>query len=256
MTADYGQRAFAEFVGVFAFVLVAAGTSIYGDLVATAFASGLAIAVMVTAVGHVSGGHFNPAVTVAFFLTRRIAPGLALLYVLAQLGAAALAALFLDWILPTLQQVQDSHLGAPALNDTLSIDTGRGVAIEAALAFFLVWVIFATLADARSQFKQVAGLAIGLTFTLGTLFGSFLTGAAMNPARAFGPQLVGNHWNDFWVWYVGPVAGAVLAGVLYEMLYLRPPRPSPIGLAETRVEEAGAGVAGPADEPPATAAPG
>jgi aquaporin Z len=233
---DYAQRTVAEFVGVFALVLVAAGTSIYGDLVATALASGLVIAVMVSAVGHISGGHFNPAVTLAFLVTRRIAPALGVVYVVAQLGAAALAALFLQWILPSLPQVDDAHLGAPTLNEALNVDTGQGVAIEAALTFFLLWVIFATLVDERGAFRQVAGLAIGLTITFGTLFGAFLTGAAMNPARAFGPELVSNFWDDWWVWYVGPCAGAVLAAVLYELLNLRPPSPA-TAAAASPVEE-------------------
>jgi hypothetical protein len=70
-----------------------------------------------------------------------------------------------------------------------------------------------------------------------------LTGGAMNPARAFGPQLVGNHWSHFWVWYVGPFAGAVIAASVYELLFLRPARPAPVGPPETGVEEPGAGEA-------------
>jgi MIP family channel proteins len=243
------QRIAAEFVGVFALILVAAGTSIYGDLVATALASGLVIAVMVTAVGHISGGHFNPAVTLAFLVTRRIGLVLAALYVIAQLGAAALAALFLNWILPSLPQVEEAHLGAPSLNETLSIDAGQGVAIEAALTFFLVWVIFATLVDERGTFRQVAGLAIGLTIAFGTLFAAFLTGAAMNPARAFGPELVSNYWTNWWVWYVGPIAGGVLAAVLYELLFLRPAGPPAAAAAaadEDRLDEAEAATEEPA----------
>ncbi len=222
MIGDYVQRILAEFVGTFALVLVAAGTVIYGDLVASALAYGLIVAVMVTSLAHVSGGHFNPAVTLAMYITRRISTPLALTYMIVQFGAAALAALFLEWILPSLQQVNDLHLGAPVLNSTLSIDTGKGVAVEAALTFFVVWVVFATMADAKATFKQIAGLAVGLTIAAGALFGTFLTGAAMNPARAFGPELVGNYWKDWWVWYVGPFAGGILAAVFYELVYLRP----------------------------------
>jgi aquaporin Z len=152
--------------------------------------------------------------------------------------------------------VNDLHLGAPVLNETLSIDTGRGVAVEAAITFFLVWVVFATMADTRGTFKQVAGLAIGLTVALGALLGTFLTGAAMNPARAFGPELVGNYWKDWWVWYVGPLAGGILAAVFYELLYLRPgPEPAAAGAPEEEVEEPVAEADTAAEElPPGTAA--
>ena len=88
-----------------------------------------------------------------------------------------------------------------------------------------MWAVFATAVDPRGAFKSIAGLAIGLTITIDILFGGPLTGAAMNPARAFGPQLVGNHWSDGWVWYAGPVLGASVAAALYELLYLRPARP-------------------------------
>jgi glycerol uptake facilitator-like aquaporin len=115
--------------------------------------------------------------------------------------------------------------------------------IEAVLTFFLVIVVFATAVDERGAFKQISGLAIGLTITLDILMAGGLTGGAMNPARAFGPELVGNHWSHFWVWYVGPLAGGVIAASVYELLYLRPSRPAPVGPPETGVEEPGAGEA-------------
>ena len=124
-------------------------------------------------------------------------------------------------MLPTSLESQ-SHLGVPALGG--GIGAGQGVVVEAVLTFFLVWVVFGTAVDPRGTFKQVAGLAIGLTITIDVLMGGVLTGAAMNPARAFGPQLVGDHWAHFWIWYVGPFAGAVIAASVYELLYLRPPR--------------------------------
>ena len=86
-------------------------------------------------------------------------------------------------------------------------------------------------------------IAIGLTISLDVLMGGGLTGAAMNPARAFGPQLADNHWTNCWVWYVGPACGAVIAAVAYELLYLRPPAPAPVGPPETGLEEPGAGAA-------------
>jgi aquaporin Z len=223
---DTIQRAVAEFVGAFALLFIGAGAAaIYRDqdIVAVAIGTGVAIAVMVTAVGHISGGHFNPAVTLGFLVTRRIHPINAVVYWIAQFGGAALAVLLIKWVLPSAT----SPYGAPAL--TTVLDKGQGVAVEATLTFFLVWVIFACAADPRGAFDKVAGLAIGATITMGVLMGYLLTGGVMNPARAFGPQLVANDWGDnWWIWYVGPFAGGVIAAVLYELLYLR--SPEPVGL--------------------------
>jgi aquaporin Z len=240
LQGDLLRRGLAEFVGTFALVFVGVGSLIYGNIVPVAFAYGLAVAVMVCAVGLISGGHFNPAVTLAFFLTRRIAGPLAVAYWVVQLASATLAALLLKWVLPKAATT-GLHNGAPSIDP--SINAGKAVTIEAVLTFFLVWVVFATLVDVRWTFKQIAGFAVGLTITLDVLMGGGLTGAMMNPARAFGPQLVGNYWHDFWVWYVGPLAGGALAALLYEALYLGPAAPEPAVAPDDEVGEAGSGTA-------------
>jgi aquaporin Z len=234
------RRSLAEFVGTFTLVFVGAGSILSAagfrdpTLIGIALAHGLAIGVMASAVGHISGAHFNPAVTLGFLVTRRIEPLLAAVYWAAQFAAGITASLLLWWIFPS--SVRDAvKLGAPTLND--AIGPGAGVVFEAILTFFLVWVIFATAADPRGTFKSIAGLAIGFTITLDILMGGPLTGAAMNPARAFGPELVHREWSDFWVWYVGPAAGAVVAALLYDTLYLRPLAPIPVGPPESGVEE-------------------
>jgi aquaporin TIP len=254
MDYDPLRRGFAEFVGTFTLVFAGAGAILTfgklfsaafaaptgGDqitglgLVAVALAHGLAIAVMVSAVGHISGGHFNPAITLGFLLTRRLAPILAVVYWAAQLVGATSAALLLRWFYDARER-DAVQLGTPGLGHGIS--SGQGLVIEIVLTFFLVWVVFATAADPGGTFKSIAGLAIGLTITVDILMGGPLTGAAMNPARAFGPQLVQNHWTDGWVWYVGPIVGAVLAACTYEWLYLRPLRPVPVGPPETGVIE-------------------
>jgi MIP family channel proteins len=242
MAGDYVRRGTAEFVGTFALIFVGAGAVAFARTTTDiALANGLVIAVMVSAVGLISGGFFNPAITIAFVVTRRIATRLAAFYLVVQLGAAALAALLLKWVLPS-GAASGTHLGAPALG---GISSGKGVAVEAVLTFFLVWVVFATAVDPRGTFKQIAGLAIGLTITFDALVGLGLTGGAMNPARAFGPQLVANHWSHFWVWYVGPIAGGAIAALIYEALYLGSPqpKPEPVGPPETGVEEIGPGTA-------------
>jgi aquaporin TIP len=252
MDYDPLRRGFAEFVGTFTLVFIGAGSILtlgaslnfarfpgpVGPLfilVAVALAHGLAIAVMVSAMGHISGGHFNPAITLGFLITRRLAPILALVYWLAQISAAAGAALLLRWLFSDATTRNSQKLGAPAL--ATNVTHWQGFVIEIVLTFFLVWVVFATAADPGGTFKSIAGLAIGLTITLDILMGGPLTGAAMNPARAFGPELVQNAWKDAWVWYAGPFAGAALAALAYESLYLRPVRPLPVGPPETGVIE-------------------
>jgi aquaporin TIP len=240
---DALQRAFAEFVGAFTLIFVGAGSIIATggtNLTAIALAHGLAIGVMASAVGHISGGHFNPAVTLGFLVARRIEPMLAVVYWVSQFLAATIAALLLSWLLPEAS-VNAAKLGTPVLGT--GIGAGEGLVIELILTFFLVWVIFATAADPRGSFRSIAGLAIGFTISLDIFMGGPYTGAAMNPARAFGPQLVQSVWDDGWVWYLGPALGAVLAALAYEWLYLRPLGPEPVGPPETGVEEPAPGQA-------------
>ena len=237
MSGDVLRRSVAEFVGTFALVFVGAGSiavTAGGDLVAVALAHGLVIGVMASAVGHISGGHFNPAVTLGFVVTRRMALPLALAYWAAQLVAAVLGALLLTLVLPNAL-TDPVELGAPVLGG--GVGAGAAVVLEAVLTFFLVWVVFATAADPRGAFASIAGLAIGLTITFDILIGGPLTGAAMNPARALGPELVQGAWDDFWVWYLGPLAGGAAAALLYEALYLRPARPAAVGPPDTGLEE-------------------
>ena len=231
VSAEWQHRAAAEFVGAFALLFIGMGSiAVHADLNGVAFAHGLAIAIMVSAVGHISGGHFNPAVTFGFLVTRRITPALAGVYWAAQLTGAVAASVLVRWLFTG----DALAVGVPAVN---RVGSGEAVVLEGILTFFLVFVVFATAVDPRGTFKSIAGLAIGLTITMDIYAGGPLTGAAMNPARAFGPQLVGGHWADAWVWYVGPIAGGVAAALAYEWLYLRPLAPTPVGPAETGVRE-------------------
>jgi len=118
-----------------------------------------------------------------------------------------------------------------------SINLASGVALEAIATFFLVWVIFACAADPGGTFKSIAGLAIGFTIAIDILAIGPLTGAAMNPARSLGPELVFNVWTDFWVYLVGPLLGAAVAAIAYDRLYLGPEPPVPVGPPETGVLE-------------------
>jgi aquaporin Z len=231
---DALRRGFAEFVGTFALVFIGVGAVIFsgGQLLGVAFAHGLVIAVMASAVGHISGGHFNPAVTFGFLVTRRMDPILGAVYVVTQLAAAVVAMLALNVIFPDEPSLDP---GVPRVADQITLSAG--ILTEAILTFFLVWVVFATAADARGAFKSIAGLAIGLTITFDILMGGPLTGAAMNPARAFGPELVQGEWGDWWVYWVGPLIGGGIAALSYELLYLRDLEPPVVGPPETGLEE-------------------
>ncbi len=223
------QRFIAEFVGTFALIFFGAG-SICADqllkstnqgslgLLGIAVAHGLAISIMVSAVGHISGGHLNPAVTIGFWVTRRISTFGALLYWVSQLAGAIAAAYLLRAVIPddTWRAVA---LGTPDLARDFS--RTAGMVVEGVMTFFLVFVVFATAADERGAFGKIAGFAIGLTVTMDILMGGPLTGAAMNPARAFGPALAAQHWVNHGVYWVGPLLGGVVAGWLYDTLYLK-----------------------------------
>jgi aquaporin TIP len=229
------RRGVAELVGTFTLIFVGAGSIMFAassGLTGVALAHGLAIAVMVSAVGHISGGHFNPAITFGFLVTRRIVPSLALVYWLAQILGGILGALALRAFFPGEANLDQ---GVPVVNE--SISAGAGLGLEAVLTFLLVWVVFATAVDPGGTFKSIAGLAIGLTITIDVLVGGPLTGAAMNPARALGPELVQNVWGDFWIYLVGPAIGAAVAALAYEWLYLRADRLPVVGTPASGVDE-------------------
>jgi aquaporin TIP len=171
-------------------------------------------------------------VTLGFLVTGRLSPVVAVAYWIVQFVGAAAAAALLKWIFPSDLQ---GNLGAPAVGP--GFENEAALIVEAILTFFLVWVVFATAADPRGTFKSIAGLAIGLTITLDILMAGPITGAAMNPARAFGPELLSGDWDNFWIWYIGPFAGGVLGALAYEWLYLRPLKPPVVGPPETGVVE-------------------
>jgi MIP family channel proteins len=218
-----GRKAIAEGVGAFTLIFIGAGSIIAGgDLLVVALAHGLAIGVMVSALARISGGHFNPAVTLGALVGRHIPFRLAVVYWVAQLVGASIAALALFAIFPSAVW-QLSHLGTPALG-TFPENAGAvppltGILVEAILTFLLVTVIYGTGIDPKGTFNAVGGFAIGLTIAIDILMGGPLTGAAMNPARWFGPAVVSQFFENWYVYWIGPFLGAVVAGLLYSRVF-------------------------------------
>ncbi|HET6770970.1 MAG TPA: MIP/aquaporin family protein [Actinomycetota bacterium] len=227
MERSLGQRLAAEFVGAFALVFIGVGaiisTQAGGALVTVALAHGLAIGTMVSAVGHISGGHFNPAITIGAWVTQRIKLPDAVAYIVVQLlGATAGAALIRLAVPRRIWEVV--QLGLPVVvsgPEGRVISTGQAVLIEGVLTFFLVWVVFATAFDPEGSFGKIAGLAIGFVIAMDIMMGGPFTGAAMNPARSFGPALVAGNWADHWIYWLGPVAGGLVAALLYDSIFIR-----------------------------------
>lgn len=224
MAIAAGRKAIAEFVGAFTLIFIGAGAIISGgDLLTVALAHGLAIGVMVSALARISGGHFNPAVTLGALAGRQITVRLALVYWAFQLLGALVAALALFAIFPS-SVWQPSHLGTPALGTTpglsWNVSVAAGILVEAVLTFLLVFVVYGTGMDPKGTFNAVGGFAIGLTISVDIMMGGPLTGAAMNPARWFGPAVVSQFFDNWYVYWIGPFLGAVLAGVVYSRAFL------------------------------------
>jgi aquaporin TIP len=225
---DSTGAAVAEFVATFALILVGAGAAIlYAngvlDLTGLALAHGLVLAVMVSITAHISGGLANPAVALALWVTGKLESQRAATLVVAELLGAVAAAFLLRFLAPA-QAFEAAGGGTPALAEGYS--AGKGILVEAVTSFFLVFAYFATMVDDRGPFRRTAGFTIGLVVAFGILaFGPY-TGAAMNPARWLGPALAGGALTDWYVWIVGPLAGGILAGVLYWGTFLRAREPA------------------------------
>ncbi len=211
---DLLRRAAAEGLGVFALVFAGCGAIVTeaehpGSLgvVGIALVFGLIVMAMVYATGHLSGAHLNPAVTVAFVLSRHFPRAEALAYLVAQLAGALLAAALLAAIWPS----DPAALGTTAP----TIGAGSALVYEAVLTAFLMFVIMAVATDTRA-IGAGAAIAVGGTVGLDALFGGPITGASMNPARSLGPALVSGQLGDLWIYLAGPILGAALGALAYQ----------------------------------------
>lgn len=217
----------AEFIGTFALVFIGGGAIITSPLlqvqaavVNIALAHGLILALLVSATMKISG-HLNPAVTTAFLVTRRIDGMMAIVHYVAQFGGAVVAAWTLKLLYPP-QIVTLTRLGGQSISSDITLL--QAVVLEAIATFFLVFVVFGTAVDPKGP--KVGGFAIGLTLTAAILGIGPLTGASLNPARSFGPALVTGIYEGQTAYWVGPLVGGILAGLLYERLFMdREPPP-------------------------------
>ncbi len=218
MSNSLSKALVAEFIGTFALIFIGAGAGALGigGLVGVAFAHGLVVLAFAYAYGHISGTHINPAVTLGVLAAGKIEAGKAAAYIVVQILGGLVAAFTLRWVLGGVV----GGLGATTLaqnlqvgGSTVSITPLVGLVLEAILTFFLVNTVLNAAVSGKAGGH--AGLAIGMTLTLAILMGGPLTGGSLNPARSIGPALASGNTTDLWVYLVGPVLGAVVAGLLY-----------------------------------------
>jgi aquaporin Z len=212
----------AEFVGTALFVLVGAGSVIASQGgaagIAIALAHGIGLGVIITIMLPISGGHINPAVSFALWLGKQIDAVTLGKYVLAQLLGAIVGALLIKATYPA-SAVRMSSLGTPQVSGSMGLFSA--IALEALFTFFLVSAVYGTIVSPQAQ--RVGGIAVGLVVLVCALGGGgALTGAVMNPARAFGPALVAWDWHAQAVYWIGPLIGAAAAAGLWRYLLLPP----------------------------------
>jgi aquaporin NIP len=221
----------AELIGTFALVFAGAGAIMVDAKthqlghVGVAISFGLVIMVMIYAVGHISGAHFNPAVSLAFALTRHFPWSRVIAYWAAQVTGAIIAAAILRGSLGNI-----AHVGATLPSGS----QGQSFLWEVILTFFLMFVILAVATDTRAV-GEAAAIAIGATVGLDAMFGGPISGASMNPARSLGPALVSGDLHALWIYLVAPPLGAAAGALAYQ--FVRGEHPQVADVSETRAEE-------------------
>jgi len=218
VSLNFWKALLAEFVGTFILVISAVGSTVQGwsgdplDIVQISLSFGLCVATSVWIIGHVSGGHINPAVTIAMLVARRISLLRTVLYIGAQCIGSIAAAATLKSLTPEAMQ---GGLGCTTLNKGMT--TGMGVGVELFITCFFIMTVFATCDSQRTDHGGSFPLSIGFSIAIGHLWAVEFTGASMNPARSLGPAVAMKTWEHHWVYWVGPIAGGVIAALLYDI---------------------------------------
>jgi aquaporin Z len=210
---------FLCFAGIGAIVATSEPINSGAGLVGIALAHGLALSIAVSIFAGISGAHHNPAVTIGFVSTGRIAPPLAFLYIIFQLVGATLAAAACKMVYPP-SAVNASMLGIPLPPANSWVDIPIVLTTEFLCTFLLMMAVYGTAVDERAAPMKLGGFGIGLVVTFDILAFGKVTGASMNPARSFGPAFVHNYFNWHWCYWAGPIAGAIAAALVYEHLLL------------------------------------
>ena len=241
--AGLGAKLTGELLGTFALTFIGAGAIVttnytggHPGLVGIALAHGVVLAIVVSATMNISGGHINPAVTLAMVATGRIKIVPAIAYIIAQCAGAIVAGFLLAYIFGAIsagaasisgsEAIAKSMLGTPNFNPQL-MTFGSAILVESILTFLLVFAIFGTAVDDRAP--HIGGWGIGLMVGVDILMGGPLTGAAMNPARTIGTLIGGGSvtsglWSQHAVYWIGPVLGAILGALAYDIFILKPRR--------------------------------
>lgn len=217
LVAEFLGTFFLCFAGIAAILSATPAIGSGAGIVGIALAHGLALSIAVNAFGGVSGGHCNPAVTIGMLVTGRIsAPGAAG-YILAQLAGATTAALICANVFP-VDAVTQANLGIPL--PAAWVTPGTLLTMEFVMTFLLITAVFGTAVDPRGAGVKIGGFGVGLTVAFNILAGGAVTGASMNPARSFGPALIHGHWDWHLFYWLAPVAGGIVAALVYEHLIL------------------------------------
>ena len=212
-----------EAVGTFFLTFIGAGSIVafqyqlgstsngYPGLITIALAHGITLALVVSAAMNISGGHINPAVTIGLLVARKISLANAAAYVVFQVIGAVVGGFMLLAVFPSAAG-NAVNWGTPSLSKDTSV--GAGILLEAIMTFLLVYVVFGTAVDSRAP--KIGGLAIGLAIAADIMTGGPFTGAAMNPARAIGPAIAAGFYTNWYVYWIGPVLGAIIAALIYQ----------------------------------------
>ena len=205
----------AEFIGTFALIFIGAGAVAIGagGLMGAALAHGFVVVAFIYAYGHISGTHINPAVTLGLLIAGEIEFVAAIGYWIVQFLGGILGAVLLNTVLPNPGDLGVTILTTEANGGAFTVTATQGLIVEIILTFFLVNAIFNTAVSGKAG--NFAGLAIGLTLIFCILMGGPLTRASFNPARTLGPAIVSDNYADIWLYFVGPIIGAILAALLY-----------------------------------------
>jgi len=211
-TKAFWKACLAELIGTGILVLIGCGSASQGNLTSISLCFGFTVASVVWGIGHVSGGHINPAVTIGFLITRKITIARTLFYIIFQVIGAILGALLVKGLFPGA-----GNLGSALLSDGVS--AGQGFGIEFCMAFILMFVVLASVDEQRTDKGGSIPLTIGLVIAMCCLCAIPFTGCGMNPARSFGPALISDNLDHHWLYWAGPIAGAALAALIYDFVF-------------------------------------